>query len=325
MFPEINGKPLIPIGANVFDSEGCTSFDDCLMNFLAVPYEKDGAFYDRYTDGEYISWLKFFRRLSKEGYLSDDIFVDQRTQIAEKLEEGRYFCMLYENTDMINQQKYIYARNPESVYIAVDGPKNSRGDDYRLPCSGINGWTVTMISKNCKHPGRAIAFLDYLMSERGQMLMYLGVEGETYDVIDGRPVVRKEVRELLNTNHWEYDKIYGADNAYWMLQNKMMQLKWQQELIEPVMQLWQWTYPYVIYNGQYDSLLPTSSRFMNVSSKITELWSETLPLLLLADTEESFDKILQDFIEKREAWGFTDLQAENTKLMEIAEKKLGIK
>ena len=29
----------------------------------------------------------------------------------------------------------------------------------------------------------AIAFMDYMMSEHGQMLIYLGVEGVTYDIV----------------------------------------------------------------------------------------------------------------------------------------------
>ena len=325
LFPEVDGKPLIPIGANVFDKEGCASFDDCLMNFLAVPYEKDGKYYDRYTDDEYISWLKFFRRLSEEGYLLDDIFIDQKNQIEEKFEQGRYFCMLYQSEDVLNQQKAACAQNSQNNYVAVDGPKNAAGDDYQLPCSGINGYTVTMISKNCKHPKRAIAFLDYLISEHGQALTYLGVEGETYDVIEGRPVVREEVRELLSTNRREYDKKYGADNAYWMLQNSVMQLKWKQERSDVMMQPKQWTCPYVVYSSQYDSLTLTRSRFINMSSKITELWSETLPYLLLAQTEERFDKILQDFVKKREELGFEDLESERTKLMESAKKKLGMR
>ena len=50
LFPEIDGKPLIPIGAHVFDEMGSVSFDKYLMNFLAIPWEKDGKLYDRYTD-----------------------------------------------------------------------------------------------------------------------------------------------------------------------------------------------------------------------------------------------------------------------------------
>ncbi len=228
-------------------------------------------------------------------------------------------------SDIAAHQKALYAKDPDSIYIAIDGPKNSNGDDYKIPCSGINGWTVTLISKNCEHPDRAIQFMDYLMSEHGQMLTYLGVEGVTYDMVDGKPVVRPEVEQLLNTNREEYDRIYGADDAYWMLQDNVMQLQWQQEPTEPLAQLQQWTYPYVIYNGQYDSLLSTNSRYINADAKITELWSKTLPSLLLAESEEQFDAILAEFVEERKRLGFIDLQKENTKLMEIAKEKLGIK
>ncbi len=50
-FPEVNGRPLIPVGAHEFTESGCDSFDKFLLNFLAVPYEKDQQFYDRYTSG----------------------------------------------------------------------------------------------------------------------------------------------------------------------------------------------------------------------------------------------------------------------------------
>ena len=95
--------------------------------------------------------------IAREGYLKDDIFLDNRTQMEEKIANGRYFCMLYQRTDMADQQKILYAKNPGQIYIAVDGPKNLSGDDYRLPGSGINGWTVTFISKKCKNAEKAIS------------------------------------------------------------------------------------------------------------------------------------------------------------------------
>lgn len=70
LFPEVDGEPLIPIGSQVFTNEGCVSFDGYLMNFLAVPWEKDGKYYDRYTDPEFLSWLNTFRELGTEGYLA---------------------------------------------------------------------------------------------------------------------------------------------------------------------------------------------------------------------------------------------------------------
>lgn len=324
MFPTVDGESLIPVGAHVFNDQGNVSFDQYLMNFLAVPFEENGELYDRYTNEDYITWLKMFRRLGEEGLLADDIFIDQRTQTEEKMVEGRYFCMLYQYTDMVSQQKELYVNHPERIYLAVDGPKNAAGDDPTLPTSGINGWTVTLISKNCEHPERAIALMDYMLSEHGQLCLSLGVEGETFDYVDGKPVVKEEVNALLNTDRQAYNERYGADNTYWMLQDNRMQLKWRQEPGEPVKQIMEWSYPYVVYNGQYDAFLPKGSKEAYEDTKIELLWSRTLPRLLLAESEEEFDEIFAFFLQKREAYGFREVQAAKTELMRQAKEKMGI-
>lgn len=324
MFPMVDGEPLIPVGAHVFNDQGNASFDQYLQNFLAVPFEENGELYDRYTNEDYITWLKMFRRLGEEGLLADDIFIDQRTQMEEKLAKGRYFCMIYQYTDMMSQQKALYTSHPERIYLAVDGPKNAAEDDHTLTTTGINGWTVTLISRNCEHPDRAIAFLDYMISEQGQLRTTLGVEGETFDYIGGRPVVREEVNELLNTNRAEYDRIYGADNAYWMFQDTILALKWKQEMPEPLRQIMEWSYPYVVYNGQYDSFLPNGSAEAYMDNRIEKLWSRTLPRLLLAESEERFDEIFEEFVAERETYGFQEVQAAKTELMKQAKEKMGM-
>lgn len=324
MFPEVDGYPLIPIGAHVFDSMGCVSFDQYLQNFLAVPYEVDGMYYDRYTDPEYIRWLKAFRKLGEEGYLKQDIFFDQRTQMEEKLARGQYFCMLFQRTDMANQQITLYANNPERIYMAVDGPKNSAGDDHVLPGIGINGWTVTFISKNCKYPDRAIKLFSYLISEQGQKLTYLGVEGVTYDMVDGRPVMKKEVKDLLNTDRVAYDRMYGAQNAYWMFQNNAMQSAWGWESNPPNGQLEEWTRPYSHYLAQYELYFDINSEVGNADARIKRLWGKTLPALLLASTEEEFDRILEDFKKERQSLGYELVMKESGRQVEETKKKLRI-
>ena len=324
MFPEVDGKPLIPIGSHIFEENGCNSFDNFLMNFLAVPYEKDGKLYDRHTDPEYLSWLKFFRKLGEEGYLSSDIFVDQRTQMNEKVAEGRYFCMLYQRTDIADQESTLYEKNPDSIYIAVDGPKNSKGDDYVLPTNAINGWTLTLISKNCRHPDRAIAFLDYMMSEEGQKMISLGVEGEMYDWVDGKAVLKDEVKKLLATDRKKYDEVYGADDAYWMLQNNVMQLDWMPEKQYPLNQMEEWTYPYTRYLGEYEVTKQDDSEMSRINSRMDKLWGKTLPRLLLAKSDEEFDQLFETFVEERETLGYSQLVKEHQKTMEENKKRLGM-
>jgi putative aldouronate transport system substrate-binding protein len=324
-FPEVNGQPLIPIGAHEFLTNGNNSFDLFLCNFLAIPYEKDGKIYDRFVDGELVKWLKTFRELGEEGYLADDIFIDKRAQMDEKIAQGRYFCMLYQRTDLADLEKTLYANDPNGVYIAVDGPKNSNGDDYTLPGGSINGWTVTMISKNCKRPDRAIELCSYLMSEHGQHMTWLGVEGTTWDYdSSNKEVMHEDVRELLNTDRTEYNKLYGADSAFWMFQDNAMALKWAVETPEPLGSLERWTYPYVMAASQYEITLPADSEEADIDSKIENEWGVVLPKLLLAKSEAEFDQTWADFIQKRNEWGIDKLLAKQTELMNESKAKLGI-
>lgn len=324
-FPEVNGQPLIPIGAHEFGTTGNVSFDQYLSNFLAIPYEKDGQYYDRYTDPELVRWLKTFRELGEEGYLADDIFIDKRAQMEEKIAQGRYFCMLYQRTDLQDQEKILYANDPNSIYIAVDGPKNSNGDDYTLPGTGINGWCVNMISKNCKNPDRAIQLFSYFMSEHGQHMTWLGVEGETWDYdANGVEKMHDDVRELCNTDRSAYDQQYGADSTYWMFQDNAMSLKWAEPTPEPLGQMERWTFPYVMTTSQYDISLQADSEEADIKSKIDNEWGVVLPQLLLAKSEEEFDKIWNAFLEKREGYGLDKMIEKQTDLMNNAKEKLGI-
>ena len=232
--------------------------------------------------------------------------------------------MLYQYSDTISQQKALYENDPDSIYMAVEGPRNSNGDDPTLPTNNMNGWTLTLISKNCKYPERAIAFMDYMMSEHGQMLIYLGVEGVTYDIVDGKPVLKEDVSKILNSDRETYDRLYGADDAYWMLQNNVMQLQWEQKAGPATEQLLVWACKYTVYNGQYDVSLSTSPEIVAMDEKCTKLWSETLPKLLLASNEAQFDEIFEEFVGKRNAMGYQEVLKQKTVLMNAAKEKMGI-
>ena len=324
MFPTVDGQPLIPIGAHEFTASGCDSFDLFLLNFLAVPYEKDGKAYDRYTDPEYQRWLRMFRQLGEEGYLANDIFIDKRAQMEEKIAAGRYFCMLYQRTDMLQQQKARYAADPDSIYIAVDGPRNANGDPHTLPGSGINGWTVTLISKNCAHPDRAIKFLSFLMSEEGQKLLYLGVEGLDYTMEDGKAVLTQTARDLYEQDYSSYVAQIGGDDAYGMLQDNRMQEQWRFEEDPALIQMETWTYPYTVYTGQYDTVYTPGSELAAIDEALDALHGNYLPQLLLAPTEADFDALWAQYCAQRAQNGIDTLLEENTRQMIAAKQKLGL-
>lgn len=322
-FPEVNGQPLIPLGLHEFTDVGNYSLKEYLQNFLAVPYEKDGQLYDRMTDPEYVRWLKTLRKANEMGLLAKDVFIDKRPQMEEKIAQGRYFAMLYQRSDMGNQQITRYVNDPDSVYIAVDGPANSKLDPPTLAGPGISGWTLTLISKDVKDKERAIEFLTYLISEEGNKDLYMGEEGVTWDMVDGKETFKPEVLDLLNKDRTAFDKKYGASFTFWMLMDTNMNLKWAPPSVEPAKQPEDWTKGKTYGFSQYDNTVPTGTSAEGIAnSKINQAWGRTLPKLLLASSDSEFDQLFEQFLKDRDEAGYDKVKAYQAKAFAENQKKI---
>lgn len=324
MFPEVNGRPLIPLGLHEFTDYGNDSLDLQLMNLLAVPYEVNGQYNDRYSNEDYLSWLKVLRQLYQDGLILDEVFVDKRLQMQEKIGAGQYFAMIYQRTDLTEQQITLYNENPDAIYIAVDGPKNHTGDDHTLTASGIQGWTVSMISKDSKHPKEAMKLLTFLMSEEGQKLTYAGVEGVEYEQVDNTIVYNKEALDIAQNDYERYKYEYGGNNVYWMMQNMMLQEQWPSREPAYLQQMAQWSSQYTIYSSQYDVFLPYGSDLSINESKIELLWGITLPQLIRAESDATFDALFLSFLEQRQALDFDGIQVYKTQMMHEYKERLGV-
>ncbi|WP_105616572.1 extracellular solute-binding protein [Vallitalea okinawensis] len=326
MFPEVNGQPLIPIGFHDFNDEGCSSLEEYLQNFLAIQQEdENGNLVDRTKDPEYIEWLKVFRQANEEGLIAVDVFIDSRPQMEEKIAQGRYFSMLYQRSDLTAQNNIRFQEDPDTVYIAVDGPANDRLDQPLLDGDGIAGWTLTLISKNCKDPERAIKFMSYMMSEEGQLDLFMGPEGVTWENINGKPTWKPEVKETLDTDRNTFDNLYGASYTYWMLMDNPMSKQWESEPVEPFAQLYNWTKGKAVNKSQYSDLtLEPGSKLAIEEGKINSEWGETLPQLIMAETEEEFDQIWTEFMSYREEHSWEEIFDYQQQKLDDNKKRLGI-
>ncbi|MBC2456536.1 extracellular solute-binding protein [Clostridium beijerinckii] len=320
-----DGQELIPLGLHEFNESGNLSLDSILPNFLAVPREENGMVYDKDTDNEYIRWLKTLRMANEKGLLSKEIFVDKRAQIEEKITEGRYFAMLYQSSDMSAQQLELYSRDKNKAYIAIDGPSNSKLDPPKLAGDSISGWTVTLISKSCKDPMRAMRFLSYLISEEGNKDLYLGIKGSTWDVINGKEQFKPEVVDLLNKDRIAFDNKYGAASTYWMLEDGDLVQKWTPDNEEAIKMISDWargkTYNYSLFDNVYTY---DDSEEGVAFSRISTKWGSTLKKLLIAKNEEEFNSILNEFIIYRKEQGWDKLQKYAQQKYEENKKKLNV-
>ena len=334
-FPTIGGAPIIPIVFQPFTDTGNNALQSYLQHYLAIMPESNGRYEDPelgINNPEYIRWLKVFRQAYSEGLIPMDVFTDERSQIEEKAAQGRYFAMLYQNWDMQAPQAARYDIDPNTIYIAVDGPKNSRGDNHILPGGGISGWTLTLISRNVKDRARAIQFLTYLISEEGQMDVFFGVpEGNpygiapTYRIVNGVPEHLPEVRELNNSDKNRQEIEVGVDYTYWMLMDNAWQNQFATEFAPYVGQPQIWTRPYVASFAHYDQLdMPVGSDEALIRDTIARRWGTDLPRLLMARSEVEFDRTWNDFQNFKTAQGFERLQARQTELLNVNKRKLGI-
>lgn len=326
-FPQVGGQPLIPFGTAEFSDVGCSQLQGALSHFLAISPEQDGKYADSNLglteNPEYIRWLAALRQAHEEGMISTDIFVDKRSQIEEKAAQGRYFCMLYQNWDMQASQNALYARDPNMIYIAVSGPKNSRGDDPVLAGGSIAGWTITMISKKCKDPARAMQLLTYFISEEGQMDTNFGIEGETYTMVDGIPTLTPEIRELDSKDKNRQETEIGVQFTYWMLMDTAWQTQWGIEYAPSLAQPQLWTAPYVANYAVYDGLaIPIGSDEDLIYQDIQRRWGKVLSSLIRAESKGEFDRILADFNQYKKDKGIEKVVKLQTELMNANKAKL---
>lgn len=330
VFPKINGQPIIPFGTAEFSDVGCGQLQYALAHFLAISPEQEGKFVD-YNLGltenpEYVRWLKALRQAHEEELIPTSTFVDKRSQIEEKAAQGRYFCMLYQNWDMQASQNALYSKDPNSIYIAVPGPKNSKGDDPVLAGGTIAGWTITMISKNCKDKARAIQFLTYLISEEGQMDTNFGIEGDTYYMVDGIPTLTKEMKDLDSSDKNKQETDVGILYTYWMLMDTAWQAQWGLEYAPSLEQPQLWTRPYVSSYAVYDGLvIPVGSEEDLIYQDIQRKWGKVLSNLIRASSEEEFDQIISEFNQYKKLKGVDKIVELQTELMNQNKKKLGVK
>lgn len=321
-FPEVDGYPLYPFGCAEFNDYGGSSLNEHMRNFLNIPYEKDGQAWDYISDPEYQLWLETFRALLSEGTISMNFLLDHRQQVSENLMRGQYFCLLYQWSDIEGEMAAIEEQWPERRYIAVDGPKNSLGEDHALPGVGLNGWTVTFISKDCEDPQKALELMTYLMSEEGQKLVQLGVEGVDYTWQDGTAVLTPETYELMEQDYERYVQEVGGNNTYWMLQNDVMQNSWQVDQPSAVEQMMDWALPYTVDITPYEVVFPPGSELAMLEEKQKRLWGETLPQLLLAKSTNAMKRKFNQYLIYREELGWSQLQEARSQVYQANMAKL---
>lgn len=143
-----------------------------------------------FTDG-----LKFVRDMYKDGLLDPEFALMSNTTIQEKLTSGRAASLILNGTAAWwnPMETALKAYKPEAELGAL----NAWPTDIRNGGSNFYGTVVISSAASEAQIVRALAFMDWTLSDECYELFYWGVEGATYEVVDGQRVINAEAKQEL--------------------------------------------------------------------------------------------------------------------------------
>lgn len=163
----------------------------------------DGEFVPSYfaSRDNLVDALQLARDMYTEGSIEKDIALAKLETSKEKFLQGKNAAMVFAWSGPAGLYSNI-AQDYEALY-----PGHKFLDDCRVaklyPCNDGNkyyfvdaeAWSESYISSGVDDEKMAAIckLFDYLYSEEGQRLMYSGIEGVDYDLVDGKAVMRDGV------------------------------------------------------------------------------------------------------------------------------------
>ncbi|MFC5401667.1 hypothetical protein [Cohnella soli] len=165
---------------------GYTNVADQLMN------RETGELEDMYTDPNGVFWkgIQFFNKAFRMGLFDPEGFLQKNDQYTAKAENGQ---LLVTAANWFGGKALMNAAGTElAKHIALPSPfpviSGVYPDDAPLGYGIANAKAIT---KNNKYPERTMELIDYFSSPEGNRLLWGGIQGRGWDVVDGKRVLLK--------------------------------------------------------------------------------------------------------------------------------------
>ncbi|MGN6715070.1 extracellular solute-binding protein [Anaerocolumna jejuensis] len=172
------------------------------------------------VDTDYVyKKIDYVRKLLAEGLMNPEFFTMDATR-AEEVSRSHNSAII---ADVHNYQDIVYGSDD---WVPL-GPLNDFTGNNATIVHGKHRYGAWAISADAKNPEEILKFFDYLASPEGQLLCQYGIEGESYNMVDGKPVLTDEALKKLNDGDKDYlvNKIgagFGGSGCvffYYMLTN----------------------------------------------------------------------------------------------------------
>lgn len=290
---------LTPFGFNDM-AGGVGALEKVVQDMLGVPIKtKDDKFYDRQLDPDYMTWLKTFRQVHEEGHISDDSFTDNGDTFKEKVSSGKYATiMMGANVNLGNSMQSWLTANPDKAYVAIDSVMSTKGNKPTLQQAGLSGWMINYISQKTKNPAKAIQVFEYLLSEYGEVLTNFGIEGKTFNYINGDKksiAWTDEAAKMQSENPDKWQQEYRVGEFIQFGHDRFKSYN-KASYVKAVLQQQEWGKKYLTPQFEIENIEPEpGTQEARALSAIETKWDTTLVSLIRAKNDAEFDKVLSDY------------------------------
>ena len=326
-FTDANGNPVYPLGPKYWGGSADA------LGFVANEYDWGGSngFFNMNEEGEiqhqaetiYASeQVKFMRKLLNEGLLNPEFFTMDTTRAGEasRSKNSAIIGDCHNFTDLMIQEG--------DLWLPV-GPLN----DYKGQNAGLvfgkTGYSVWAVSSKAENPEEIFKFFDYMSTYEGQLLATYGIEGEHYEMVDGFPVLKSEIAELIKNGEsetlYEIGAGFGGEGCY-LLHSIMTDTDakgyfgeaWpgagatgEGAAYEKPLAIAEYSpRTYTLVEGLPATAYLSHEGLEDIQAQMSLLdYRETLVQAIFAESDEAADQILNSFVEQMKSAGLDEFKA----------------
>lgn len=215
-------------------------------------YQVDGKVKFGPLEPDFKKGVEFGKKLFSEGLIDVDTLTQKEPALKQKVADNlvgmsanNYWNHFTSYADLAKQKTPGYAAEIMPFMKASDGKR------YVWLDNGHKFGGVIFITKTTKYAKEIMKWLDYQFTEEGSNLMSYGVEGKSYDMVNGKPVFKTELLNgadgksvIANRSKYTaggagafgwpmYDKPFEKENGKWPVEMTNL-LNGNQEVFDKV-------------------------------------------------------------------------------------------
>ena len=176
--------------------------------------DAEGKVQYEFIDDRALEMVKWLNKLYTEGLYDMETFTNTRSQFTARMSGDISGAAIGWQETTSTWNGALKSSGVENAHWVLAPIPTLEGYDHLTETAGLAN-SLVGITKNCKNPEAAIKWLDYVMYSRDSArLMTLGIEGQTYNVVDGKEVMTDfithnpdglgPVEALRSLGGWQY-------------------------------------------------------------------------------------------------------------------------